>query len=111
MQKYGISTNVVQSYLEDFHGRSVALIGVQGKDIPVREAVCTDCHGTHDIQKVDRPQFAVIKANLLETCQKCHPDATLISPGHGYLTMCQALQRHPWCIWLTGFTGYSSRSF
>ncbi len=81
MQKYGISTNVVKSYLEDFHGRSTALIGAQGRDIPVREAVCTDCHGVHDIQKVDNPNSPVIKANLLETCRKCHPDATTNFPG------------------------------
>ncbi|MFC1987560.1 cytochrome c3 family protein [Chloroflexota bacterium] len=81
MQKYGLSTNVVKSYLEDFHGRYVALIGAQGKDIPVREAVCTDCHGVHDIRSVDNPDSPVIKANLLETCRKCHPDATTNFPG------------------------------
>lgn len=81
MQKYGISTNVVKSYLNDFHGREVALIGEQGKDIWPREAVCTDCHGVHDIQKVNNPDSPVIKANLLNTCRKCHPDATANFPG------------------------------
>ena len=81
MQKYGISTNVVESYLNDFHGREVALVGKQGKDIWAREAVCTDCHGVHDIQMVDNPDSPVIKANLVTTCGKCHPDATTNFPG------------------------------
>jgi hypothetical protein len=75
MQKYNISTNVVQSYLQDFHGATVALIGKQSKDIWASTAVCTDCHGVHDIKAVTDPNSPVIKANLLATCQKCHPDA------------------------------------
>ncbi len=81
MQKYGISTNVVKSYLADFHGKSVALVEKQNRDIWAAEAVCTDCHGVHDILKVDAPDSPVIKANLLATCQKCHPDATANFPG------------------------------
>jgi hypothetical protein len=38
-------------------------------------AVCTDCHGVHDILKADDPKSSVNPANLLATCQKCHPDA------------------------------------
>ena len=37
---------------------------------------CTDCHGVHDIQKVDAPTSRVVQANLIQTCRKCHPDAT-----------------------------------
>lgn len=81
MQKYGISTNVVKSYLEDFHGATVALVGKEGKDIWVEEAVCADCHGVHDIQPVDSPNSPVIKANLVETCRSCHPDATANFPS------------------------------
>ncbi|MFH1002526.1 MAG: cytochrome c3 family protein [Chloroflexota bacterium] len=81
MQKYGISTNVVQTYLEDFHGRTVALVTKENKDIWVQEAVCTDCHGVHDIQAVDSPNSPVLKANLVTTCRKCHPDATANFPS------------------------------
>ncbi|MBI2861013.1 MAG: cytochrome c3 family protein [Chloroflexi bacterium] len=81
MKKYGISTNVVKSYLNDFHGRAVALTGKQGKDIWAKEAVCTDCHGVHDIQSADSPESPVIKANLVATCQQCHPGATDNFPG------------------------------
>ncbi len=81
MNKYGISANVVKSYLNDFHGRTVALVEQEAKDIWVEEAVCTDCHGIHDIQMVDNPNSPVIKANLLNTCRKCHPDATANFPA------------------------------
>ena len=76
MNKYGISPNVVKTYLEDFHGRTVALIEKQDRDIWVDEAVCTDCHGIHDIQSVDDPDSPVIKANLAVTCGKCHDDVS-----------------------------------
>ena len=81
MQKYGISTNVVQSYLQDFHGATVALVGKQNKDIWTSTAVCTDCHGVHDIKAVTDANSSVIKANLLVTCQKCHPDANTNFPS------------------------------
>jgi hypothetical protein len=40
-----------------------------------------DCHGVHDIESVDDPESRVIKANVLETCQRCHPDATTNFPA------------------------------
>jgi len=35
----------------------------------------------HDIQKTRGPQSPVIKANLLRTCQQCHPGASDNFPG------------------------------
>ncbi len=81
MEKYGVSTNVVKTYLSDFHGRTVALVEKQSKDIWVGEAVCTDCHGVHDIQQVDSPGSPVIKENLMNTCGKCHSNITVNFPG------------------------------
>ncbi len=81
MQKYGISTQVVKTYLQDFHGASVALLAKKSENIWPEEAVCTDCHGVHDIEKVDDPDSAVIKTNLVNTCRSCHPDATTNFPG------------------------------
>lgn len=81
MQKYGISTRVVKTYLQDFHGASVALIGKQSKEVWAEAAVCTDCHGVHNILKPDDPESAVIKGNLVETCRRCHPDAATNFPG------------------------------
>lgn len=76
MQKYGISANVLQSYLQDFHGATVTLVREQASDIWSAKAVCTDCHGIHDIRSITDPESQVIKANLVATCRKCHPEAT-----------------------------------
>lgn len=75
MARYGLSTRVLQSYLEDFHGVTVTFYKKQG-DAVRHIAVCSDCHGIHDIRKTDDPNSGVVKANLLQRCQKCHPDAT-----------------------------------
>jgi predicted CXXCH cytochrome family protein len=75
MSKYGLSTAVLSSYLEDFHG--VTLTFYQKQENPVRHiAVCTDCHGIHDIMSLRGRDTAAIKASLLARCQKCHPEAT-----------------------------------
>ncbi len=39
-------------------------------------AKCFDCHGYHEIQRVDDPASTVHASNRLETCRKCHADAT-----------------------------------
>lgn len=76
MDQYGLSTYVVSSYLKDFHGKTGTLIGLQSPNLPVAEAVCTDCHGVHNIIRSDSPESTVIKANLANTCRQCHPGAS-----------------------------------
>ena len=39
-------------------------------------AKCFDCHGYHEIQRVDNEASTVHPNNRLKTCQKCHADAT-----------------------------------
>jgi predicted CXXCH cytochrome family protein len=80
MAKYGISTDVFDTYVSDFHGTTVTLFEKQHPDQPTNKAVCTDCHGVHDIQKVTDQDPTVVKENLLVTCQRCHPDATANFP-------------------------------
>lgn len=82
MDKYGISTNVLETYVADFHGTNVKLFGEQSPDEPTNKAVCTDCHGVHDIARVDTPDTGIaLRENLLVKCQRCHPDATANFPG------------------------------
>lgn len=76
MDKYGISANVLQTYLDDFHGRTVNFARQEARTIWTDKPVCVDCHGVHDIKKANDPESPTIKANLLQTCQKCHPTAT-----------------------------------
>jgi hypothetical protein len=75
MDKYGISTDVFDTYVSDFHGTTVLLFQTIAPDQETNKPVCIDCHGVHDMKKVDDPESQVIKENLLVTCQKCHPDA------------------------------------
>jgi predicted CXXCH cytochrome family protein len=80
MAKYGLSTDVFKTYVADFHGTTVELFKRQHPDQATNEAVCTDCHGVHDIQQVSSENPAVVKENLLVTCRKCHPDASASFP-------------------------------
>jgi hypothetical protein len=77
MDKYGIPTNVLNTYVSDFHGTTVMLFEKQSPDSPTNKPVCYDCHGVHDISNVDNPQTGIaMKDNLLVRCKVCHPDAT-----------------------------------
>lgn len=81
MDKYGISTNVLNTYVADYHGTTVTLFEQNSPDLPTNKPVCIDCHGTHNISKTDNPQTGIaLKENLLKKCQRCHPDATANFP-------------------------------
>ncbi|MHB8880153.1 MAG: cytochrome c3 family protein [Thermodesulfovibrionales bacterium] len=79
MQKYGLSTRVVDTYLQDFHGVTMKFYKQYGKT-EKQIAVCIDCHGVHDIMKTKGENAALIKQNLVKRCQKCHAGATAAFP-------------------------------
>jgi predicted CXXCH cytochrome family protein len=76
MTKYGINTNVFNTYLADFHGTTVEMFQAVAPGQETNKPVCIDCHGVHDIKNVNDPSSTVIKDRLLVTCQKCHPGAS-----------------------------------
>jgi len=77
MDQYGISTDVLQTYIADFHGTTVTLFEKTDPDQLTNMPVCYDCHGVHDIRPADDPEKGLqVKENLLVACQRCHPDAT-----------------------------------
>jgi hypothetical protein len=81
MGKYGLSTEVLTTYVSDFHGTTVTLFRKLTPDARTNTPVCYDCHGIHDIKRVDDPQVGInLKENLLVRCQECHPDATINFP-------------------------------
>ena len=81
MDKYGISTDVLSTYVADFHGTTVTLFEKQSPDQQTNKPVCFDCHGVHNISNVNDPKNGLdIKQNMLIACQKCHPDATINFP-------------------------------
>jgi predicted CXXCH cytochrome family protein len=75
MSKYNISTKVYSTYTENFHGTTVEFYKTKWTTIWCYKAVCTDCHGIHDIRITSDPASSVNAKNLLTTCRKCHPDA------------------------------------
>jgi predicted CXXCH cytochrome family protein len=80
MAKYGLSTNVLQTYLADFHGMTASLHRSRKSESAPFTALCIDCHGVHDITRTKEPGSHVMRANLLKTCQRCHPGATANFP-------------------------------
>jgi hypothetical protein len=79
MGKYGLSTEVVKTYLSDFHGVTLNLYRKEaGKRYqPDRAmAVCTDCHGTHGITNVSGAGKQILKQTLGKRCRSCHSNAT-----------------------------------
>jgi nitrate/TMAO reductase-like tetraheme cytochrome c subunit len=81
MSKYGISTQVLNTYVADFHGTTVTLFEKTSPDQVTNKPVCFDCHGVHNIKRVDDPVYGLaMKQNLLKACRRCHPDATANFP-------------------------------
>jgi cytochrome b subunit of formate dehydrogenase len=54
------------NYLLSVHGKGWK----EGK----RTAVCTDCHGTHDLQNAQHPESSINRFRLADTCGKCHSE-------------------------------------
>jgi cytochrome b subunit of formate dehydrogenase len=65
MERTGHSTQPFYSYQESVHGRAVAAGST-------RAAVCTDCHGVHEIRPPTDPESSIFKFNVPATCAKCH---------------------------------------
>lgn len=75
MEKYGLDADVYNLYNLSWHGVDVSVYKTKWPTIWHNSAVCTDCHGVHDMLTSDDPRSSVHPANLLVTCQKCHPTA------------------------------------
>jgi hypothetical protein len=76
MTQYGVSTDVYDTYLADYHGATIAYYRAMAPDTRRSEAVCSDCHGSHAIYPPEDERSTVTAANLEFTCQKCHHAAT-----------------------------------
>jgi predicted CXXCH cytochrome family protein len=90
MAKYNLSKNTSFTYLQDYHGVTTEYYKTRWPTIWCQTAVCTDCHGIHDIRPTTDPQSLVNPENLTSTCAKCHPGAnanfTLAWTGHNQPT-------------------------
>jgi hypothetical protein len=104
MARYGLSTAVLRTYVADFHGSTVTLFRKEHPDQQTNKPVCYDCHGLHDIPHTRDPQKGLkIKANLLKTCQQCHPAAADNFPDAWMSHFIPSRERTPLVYWAGWF--------
>lgn len=103
MDKYDISSDVYSIYKTSWHGIDISVYKARWGTVWHDSAVCTDCHGVHDIRMTNDPASHVNPDNLLETCQQCHPSAgpnwTDAWTGHNEIS----LERTPFLYYVNGF--------
>ena len=67
MAKYNLlEAKPVMTYLETVHGKAFKEKGLASA------AVCTDCHGSHDLSSPANPKSKIYWSNVPATCGKCH---------------------------------------
>jgi len=111
MRPYDLPTDQYALYQTSGHGRRLA----QGD---TRVAVCSDCHGAHDILPPSDPSSRVFRINLPKTCLGCHADSSRVAHGgkmddaRTYLTSIHARElldrgnpRAPTCVSCHGVHG------
>jgi predicted CXXCH cytochrome family protein len=106
MAKYGLPTNYYDLYELSWHGLDVSVYQARWPSIWHDSAICTDCHGIHDILPASEAGSTVNAANLLTTCQKCHPDAgpNWLGAWTGHNEISQT--RTPWLYYVNIFYSY-----
>jgi predicted CXXCH cytochrome family protein len=96
MAEYELSTDVLETYVADFHGTTVTLFEKQSPDAETNKPVCFDCHGVHDIKRTDDPAKGLqVRENLQSRCQLCHPDATAEFPDAWLSHYEPSIEKHP----------------
>jgi cytochrome b subunit of formate dehydrogenase len=66
--KFDLPANRVSTFFDSYHGMAAKMGSTTA-------ANCASCHGFHNILPASDPKSSVNKANLIATCQKCHPNA------------------------------------
>lgn len=85
MNKFDLKQNMPTiSYNQSVHG-----LALENKKM-ISAAVCTDCHGSHDLHRSTNPQSKLYWQNIPRTCGKCHENIfiTYMRSVHG-----QAMQK------------------
>lgn len=60
----------MKTYRKTYHGKVTRL----GYAAPAK---CSDCHGSHNIARIADKASLLSEQNILSTCGKCHPRATI----------------------------------
>ena len=111
MRAYNLPVDQFAMYQTSGHGRRLA----KGD---TKVAVCSDCHGAHDILPPSDPSSRVFTTNIPRTCGACHGDSTLMKARgrrdayHEYMSSVHARElfdrgnlRAPTCVSCHGVHG------
>lgn len=113
MRPYNLRTDQLAEYKASQHGKLLYEKGDKNT------AVCTSCHGIHDIKGKENPLSRIYKTNLPKTCARCHSDKKLMdlykipsdqfdlyrASVHGVLLLDKADLRAPGCADCHGIHG------
>jgi cytochrome b subunit of formate dehydrogenase len=92
MESSGLSTTPAFSYKESVHGRAIAA------NASSKAAVCTDCHGSHEILGANSEKSTIFKFNIPQTCGKCHGNvATVFNASVHGKAIARGNDRSPVC--------------
>ena len=83
---------IAQTYFDTYHGK-VSRLGY------TKTAKCYDCHGAHDVLPVTDPRSRLSRANVVQTCQKCHPGATRRFAGYLTHATHHDPNKYPFLFW------------
>ncbi|HVP13920.1 MAG TPA: cytochrome c3 family protein [Terriglobales bacterium] len=110
MRAYNLPVDQYALYQTSVHGQRLA----QGD---TRVAVCSDCHGAHEILSPTDPASSVYVINIPRTCGRCHGDPDLLKAAgmpdnfHAYMKGVHARElergdlRAPTCVSCHGVHG------
>jgi hypothetical protein len=111
MRAYNLPVDQYALYQTSGHGKRLA-------SGDTRVAVCSDCHGAHDILPPSDPASRVFRINIPKTCGSCHGDSVLMkSRGrrnafaeymasiHAHELFDEGNQRAPTCVSCHGVHG------
>jgi formate dehydrogenase gamma subunit len=78
VQEQGLPVDIVDHYVHSTHGSHLA-------DGDSKPAVCSDCHGAHDVLHPNDPESSIFPFRIAETCGQCHPTESeeYLSSVHG----------------------------
>lgn len=73
MARYGPNIDAVSSYNHSFHGKALLRFN------NLKTAICSDCHGMHEVREPTDPKSPTHANNAAKTCAQsgCHPGATM----------------------------------
>jgi hypothetical protein len=75
MRPYDLPIDQMALYQTSGHG-----LKLKAGDTKV--AVCSDCHGAHDVLAASDPACRTYVTNIPRTCGNCHGDSLLMAPRH-----------------------------